>query len=447
MGRRFGRSGRGVVAVTGALLTLTAFTVGAAPSGASSANAVSTSSGGGASLVIGVDHADPANQNPAAGRLIEYTAFFNHDISVHSGAVVDFQAAPGSFHIVGLASNEAKARAVYPLAYPDGDDAKAPNGGVKVGLGPSNFPVTGGSLHGGGTVDVSRPNGPPDCGVLAIGEKTCTFKGGQDVEIAGPNPGFNQKGAPAPVDWNIAIDAPVGTYHFFCYIHPYMTGTLHVVPAGSPVTTQATVNKRSAAQFATDRTAALAKEKERNKVVWTGGAPGTRTYVFHLGASAAGGQVTIDEMFPNTRTLKGQALNIVRGDKVKFELDDPHNVHTVFFHDTGNSPLDDAKSPFGFDCGNSYQNPGPGKPCQEKGEPPELIGDPGSGPAGQLLKVPAPTTVAAIPDAGLLAGVGYNVPGSLHTWKVSTTENGTQPGLYTFHCTIHDWMHGSIEVS
>jgi plastocyanin len=433
-----------VAAVAVSLVMFTAFTASAVPSGAAS---TARSNAGGPSLVVGVDHADPANQNPAAGRLIEYTAFFTRNISVHSGDVVDFQAAPGSFHIVGLSSNEPKARVVYPLAYPDTSDPKAPNGGVKVGLGPSNFPITGGSLHGGGQIDFTRPNGPPVCGVPQIGEKPCTFKGGQDVEVAGPNPGFNPKtGAPAPVDWNIAINAPVGVYKYFCFVHPGMSGTLRVVPSGTPDTPQSQVNAQGAKQFAADRAAALSKEAERNKVVWTGGAPGTRTYVFHLGTSAAKGEVTIDEMFPNTRTLKGQVLNIVRGDRIRFELDDPHNVHTVYFMDTGHSPLDNAKSPFGFDCGNSYQNPGPGKPCQEKGEQVELIGDPGSAPAGQLLKLPRPGSVAAIPDAGLLVGAGYNVPGSLNSWAVTSSPAGTMRGLYTFHCTIHDWMHGSVSI-
>jgi plastocyanin len=156
--------------------------------------------------------------------------------------------------------------------------------------------------------------------------------------------------------------------------------------------------------------------------------------------------VAIDEIFPNTKTLQGQAVNIVRGDRVRFEMDDPHNVHTVYFHDTGGSPLDNAKSPFVFGCGSSFQNPGPGQPCQEKGEGPELIGDPGSGPAGQLLRVPTPASVAAIPDAGLLAGSGYNVAGSINQWAVSTSAAATMRGLYTFHCTIHDWMHGSLDV-
>jgi hypothetical protein len=284
VGRVFGQIGRGTAAVGGTLLSLVAFTVLAPPSGAANNAALTGAAQGGSPLVVGVDHADLANQNPAAGRLFEFTAFFNRDISVQSGATVDFQAAPGSFHIVGLSSNEPKARAVYPIAYADGDDANGPNGGVRVGLGPSNFPITGGSLHGGGHIDFTRPNGPPDCGVPQYGEAPCVFHGGQDVEVAGPNAGFNPKtGAPTPVDWNISINAPVGVDHFFCFLHPGMSGTVHVVPSGSPVTKQTEVNKRSAQLFASYRAAGLAKEAARNKVVWGGGAPGTRTYVFHVG--------------------------------------------------------------------------------------------------------------------------------------------------------------------
>ena len=39
-------------------------------------------------LVIGVDHADPANQQPERGRNFEYTDFFSRDASVHSGDTV-----------------------------------------------------------------------------------------------------------------------------------------------------------------------------------------------------------------------------------------------------------------------------------------------------------------------------------------------------------------------
>jgi plastocyanin len=421
-----------VLALTG--LTVTAVPSGAAPSGAGP-------------VVVGVDHADPANQIPPTGRVFEYTTFFTRDISVHQGQTVDFRAAPGSFHIVGLSKDEPKARRVYPVGYTDKSDGEAPNGGRKVGLGPSNYPITGGSLDGGGTVDFSKPNGPPDCGVASAGQAPCTFKGGEDVEVAGPNPGFGSTGAPAPADWNITINAPVGTYKYFCFIHPGMSGTLHVVGSHEETTTQAQINAASARQFAADRASALATESSLNKVVWTGGRPGTRTYWFHLGAGAADNEVAIDEMLPNTKTLPGGSLKLDAGDKVAYVLSDTHNVHSVFFHDTGNLAIDNAVSPFVFDCGKTLQNPGAIAACTEKGEGPELIGDPGNAEAGVVLRHPTPSNLASIPDAGVLFGTGYGIAGSLQSWSVATVQGETKSGLYTFHCTVHDWMHGSLSVS
>src|SRR5438128_12362784 len=48
-------------------------------------------------LVIGVDHADFANQQPQAGRLFEYTDFFSRQATIHTGDTIDFRSAPGLF--------------------------------------------------------------------------------------------------------------------------------------------------------------------------------------------------------------------------------------------------------------------------------------------------------------------------------------------------------------
>src|SRR3989442_11614396 len=78
-----------------------------------------------AALSVGVDAQDFGTQFPPAGRVFEYTDFFTGQtggaaaervINVHQGDVVAFTAAPFSFHIVGLAANEAAARATYPVA-------------------------------------------------------------------------------------------------------------------------------------------------------------------------------------------------------------------------------------------------------------------------------------------------------------------------------------------
>ncbi len=68
-------------------------------------------------VTIGVDHADPANQQPEKGRLFEYTDFFSRNVSIHSGDTIDFQVAPGGFHVITLAKSEDVARSVYPALW------------------------------------------------------------------------------------------------------------------------------------------------------------------------------------------------------------------------------------------------------------------------------------------------------------------------------------------
>jgi hypothetical protein len=251
-----------------------------APFGAAAQFTVSTP------LVIGVDHADLANQQPDQHRIFEYTDFFSRSVSVHTGDFIDFRAAPGSFHIVALAANETVARKVYPVAYAETVDPKPATGSgvAKLAFGPSNFPITGGSTHGGGTITFTSGFGPPVCGVQALGQQPCTFKGGDDIEVIGPTPGvagavFSDPPAqPTFVDQKMQINAPPGTYTYFCYIHPKMSGTLTVVDASQPATTQAQVDAASQTQFAADQAAGLAAEQAANVVKFTGGAPGTRTY-------------------------------------------------------------------------------------------------------------------------------------------------------------------------
>ncbi len=101
-------------------------------------------------FVIGVDHADAANQQPFPpfNRLFEYTDFFARDVRVHQSDTIDFQAAPGSFQIVALAKSERVARSVYPVAFNDAEgpaafDTAIGTGAPKVDLGPSNFSASG----------------------------------------------------------------------------------------------------------------------------------------------------------------------------------------------------------------------------------------------------------------------------------------------------------------
>jgi plastocyanin len=373
---------------------------------------------------------------------------------VARGTTIDFRSAPNTFHIIGISANETAARAAYPFGSSDGAAANGP----RIALGPSNFPIQNGSVSNpfgpGVTIATDRSNGPPLCGVpydVSVGPgqtftatPPCTFTGGADVEVAGPNPTSDGLGNPLPGDWNVTVNASPGTYAFFCYIHPHMTGTLKVVERGAAgVTTQAQVDARSASQFDSDREQALAAEKAANVVRWSGGAPGTRTYQVSVGIGAAGDRVAIDEMLPNPQSVKGGPPRLVRGDQVLMSWPDGHNVHSVLFPAMPPTFANDT-TPFGLDCvGGGYSPFGPGPPScvpQVEANAPEVIFDPGTTRSGVALKSPA-TSV----DTGVLLGTGYGL-NPTPTWSARVTSD-TAGGTYLFHCTIHDFMVGGFTVA
>lgn len=401
-------------------------------------NTVALASSPGPALVVGVDHTDVANQDFAHGRVFEYTDFFSRSVTVHRGAVVDFRTAPGFFHVIALAKSEAVARRAYPVLRNDVDDPAAPSGAPKVAVGPGFFPIVNGTTSGDlSKVDFSKPDGPPDCGVPWLHQANCTFSGGTDIEVAGPNLRFDSTGRPLPADWRVNITAPEGTYVFFCEVHPGMRGVLHVVDGSDPATTQAQINTASARQFTQDRSAALRTERADNWVSYTGGAPGHRTYRVLVGDGAANDHVGIDEMFPNPATVPGGMPTLRRGDRVFYSWPDRHSPHSVFFPVTPNFSGD--LPPVGFDCPSGYV---PGPPCAENPtEGVEAIFDPGNAPSGTALH--APSTVV---DSGVRFGRAYGLRPSSQSWSVTTTA-GTAPGTYTFHCTIHDWMVGGFRIS
>jgi plastocyanin len=392
-------------------------------------------------LVIGVDHADPANQQPDQHRVFEYTDFFTRSATVHTGDTVDFRYAPGSFHYVTLAPSEAVARQAYPVGSLDREDpVKAiGSGGAKIEIGPGQYSITNGNPQGGGTI--GEPNAPPPCGVAQAGQAACTFKGGNDIESNGGLAGFDpQSNQPATTDWKIQINAPPGKYTYFCYIHPGMSGTLTVVGADQPATTQAQIDSATGQQFAADQAAGLAAEKAAGVVNFTGGTPGQRTYQVQVGVAAADNHVAIDEMLPSR-------LPLVPGDRVNFVWQDQHNVHTVSFPD-GDPRL---PSPFGIDCGATFQSPPNGPPaagsppftpCVEPGaKGPEFIFDPGTAPSGTALADPS-----QLADSGVLIGSGYGLTPPAQQWSIVISPTA-KAGVYTYECTIHEGMAGTFTVA
>jgi len=378
-------------------------------------------------LVIGVDHADPANQQPGQGRVFEYTDFFSRNIRIRQGDTLDFRTAPGAVHVVALARDEHAARTTYPVALLDSDDPNAIGSGrPKIELGPSNGPITDGNEKTGGG-QVGGPSDPPFCG-LSTSASVCTFFGGDDVEAEGSVvPTFDPQGNPVAADWKVTVLAGPGTYSYFCFIHPGMRGSFTVVQGDhdrdrdDAITTQAEINAASAAEFSQDQSEGLAAERSANEVHFTGGAPGTRTYDVSVGVGTPDLKVAVDEMLP-------QHLNLAQGDRVAYHWPDRHNVHTVGFPATPpnvTSPL-----------------PGPFVPDAETdNEPFELIGDPGTAPPGTLLSNPN-----AVVDSGLRIGIAYGLEPTSQRWSVRTNASSST-GTYAYQCTVHDFMVGTLTLS
>jgi plastocyanin len=380
-------------------------------------------------LVIGVDHADPANETPDRGRVFEYTDFFSRNVVIHEGDLLDFRSPPNTAHAPALATSEAAARAVYPVVSPDSDDSDGSSGAPKLlADNAANFPIVGGSTKTGGGFVM----GTPACGSVRT---PCTFRGRDDVESVIATPAANQT-----FDWVVRITAAPGRYAFFCFFHPGMRGQLRVVAPKGRADTQADINRSSAAQFRSDRQLALTAEAAASKIRSVRTAAGT-TYNVSVGVPAAQNHISVTEMLPN-RPLHARA-----GDRVTFTWRDPHEIHSVVFPDNDN--IDPA--PVGFDCGPVYEPFGlvpvpagpPGVPCPEAGssEVGEVIFDPGNASSGSSLRAPAVLT-----DSGILVGRDYGAKPIASQWSVSI-DALTQPGSYTFHCTIHDWMTQTIIVS
>ena len=367
---------------------------GLAVSGALLATQVSTGTASAPStLVIGVDHLDPANQDEATGRVFEYTDFFSRSVKVHQGDLLDFRFAP-YIHNIALAKTEQFAETLRPLNVPDSDDPPS------VATGKPKIIVT--AVRGGS-----------GCGWTA----PCEYTGGDDIKISGN---------PQGTDWNVTVNASPGTYTYFCYLHPGMRGQVQVVGPEAATTSQSQNDAVAEQQFQNDRIQALRAEQAANAVRYRGDEPGERTYFVKVGIAAANNHVSIDELLPN------QQLNLVSGDRVLYIWADGHQGHSVTFPP-------DAVDSRGWDCATYTPAPPGPPPCHEPGEGPELIRDPGNAPSGTALATPT-----QVVDAGVRLGRDFGLPTTMR-WAVRI-DDGTAPGTYAYNCTLHDWMKQNLNV-
>src|SRR3981081_2874645 len=159
-----------------------------------------------------------------------------------------------------------------------------------------------------------------------------------------------------------------------------------------------------------------------NVVRFSGGLPGHRTYDVSVGVGAADRHANVLEMLP-------QQLNLIAGDKVRYQWKSPNAVHTVGF--PADSPA--LPAPFGFDCGSSFQSPpngpGPFAPCIEPGaKQPEFVGDPGSSPSGTGLKNPS-----TLVKPGYTMRRGADLEPTSQKWSLGTNSS-TVAATYEYQC-------------
>jgi plastocyanin len=347
-----------------------------------------------------------------AGHKWAFNDFFPGNLSVHQGQTI--RLAVAGFHSVTLLPRSMTPSAglrTLGLLQRDADDtARNVNGTIHTLLN-----LRAGSPMPGGCGGASTP---------------CSFNGTAPVST-----GLPLGGPVAPLD--VTINAPLGTYHYICLVHPSMTGTLNVVSHSRAATTATQAAHRSKQQIAADLAEAWKAYAAAN-VHHLRVNHGVRTWIMSAGTGTPDGHVAINEMLPKNQRIRP-------GDHVRWISPSVNEIHTVTFPSEQHSdmlPLCEAGSvdtpafptvfpptgPQDFSCG---------------GPPVEFENGPGNG----IHHVTSPTTVA---DSGVIASDaatdGVGLPDSAFHVGWTATFGGAAVGTYTYLCQVHQGMTGTIVV-
>jgi plastocyanin len=255
-------------------------------------------------IVIGVDNAPPAGKN------WQYTHYFPEtNVNVPQGSVVLFQWATGQLnglHSVTFVPNgqtEAQVRQAYPTITQDTDNGE-------------NHPVIPPQTNNPTDATCSSsPQAPP-----------CPFDGTSVVSS-----GIIPTSVGAAFAVQVAANTSPGTYHYICLVHPGMSGTINVVPAGQPASSQGELATEAAAELNQLNAGAAAAEANASIPKSTPNLDGTRTWTEHVGVTAD--DVELMEFLPTDLAIK-------KGDWVNFDASaTTQEVHTVSTAAAGNAGL------------------------------------------------------------------------------------------------------------
>ena len=255
------------------------------------------------------------------------------------------------------------------------------------------------------------------------------------------------------------IDAPPGSYAYFCTVHPGMKGTIRVVGAAAPVPTQKQIDAQIASAVRADSAAADALFRADQKPVSTVNAEGQRVWRGLLGDSTRDNHVSILAFMPTN-------LDIGAGDAVHYVFRDHtvNELHTVTFPTQATGGFDPF--PHGLGGFGIYFS------CDFDGPTAGLKGVPGLWPvmgpacpaALELVHAPWMTEGHPAPDNQVLTPATYHDSGLLIPQASSKgfrflPDTGRElpssfdagfpaAGTFTFECNIHvDLMTASITVT
>ncbi len=205
-----------------------------------------------------------------------------------------------------------------------------------------------------------------------------------------------------------------GVFDYRCLIHPGMSGTVEVSPAGAALPeTPAQARERGQAQADSLATAVRADiGAARSSRGTATGAATTHTALAGIanlaGQGNAGGASAL-RFLPDSLTVR-------RGDLVVWTVADPLEIHTVSFASGGATP--------------PFVDPRPGP----------------AGPSGPPLLV-VPANVANPAGGGSYTGQGYVNSGILGPGGSLVLNIDAPPGTYTYYCVIHGSPAGGMRAT
>jgi len=357
---------------------------------------------GSADYVVGVDAPTPAHHN------VQYIDFFPRSgLTVTTNQVVDFNwdtgLSPDSLHSATLlaaghtAMTDAQAN---PVIAPD-EGGEAP---------PLYIPAP----------TFLSTNPPPGSGAPgACGDPAtpCAFDGAHDLSSGATGAGsdFFVKITAAP--------ASPTTYVFHCRVHPFMQGSLTVVPSGTATSSAAAIGAAAAAQYTDDTAGILHAIDSANHAAYVTNPDGSHHVTISAGTETQYAEAL--EMMP-------QNVRVAPGDSVTWKATEKAEIHTVTFPEGQASASVDPLSP----------------PVCEVGSGPDTAAGPSGCTSGlpfdELPVDPAPHGPATLSGPGVVtsSGILSGIPGSGLPSEHTFTFDGA--GVYTYHCKIHDGMTGRI---